>query len=74
MAGGRSTPGVTNFIGSFDNERTRPRPLSEHEVNALLFEKAADTTKERTAAVIEFSAGDNVKVIDGPFSNFSGRD
>jgi transcription termination/antitermination protein NusG len=67
----KTIPGVTNFIGGFGGGK--PKPLSEAEVADLIFEHAGkEKTKERTPAVINFSIGEHIKVIDGPFNNFSG--
>lgn len=67
----KSTPGVTNFVGSFGDGK--PKPLSEHEVSALLFEDTKEkTVKERSAVTVDFAAGEHVKVIDGPFNTFAG--
>ncbi len=61
-----STPGVTSFVGSGG----KPVPLSEDEVNRVL----GQMDKTRTAEVTEvpFRVGDQIKVIDGPFNDFSG--
>jgi transcriptional antiterminator NusG len=68
----KSTPGVTNFVGGFGSGE--PKPLSDAEVSALLFERDTEkATKERTVTTsIEFSVGEHVKVVDGPFSSFNG--
>lgn len=75
----KSTPGVTSFIGSRDSRSNKevPKPLSEAEVYDLLNEgprvtgEAAPAGK-RSAPEIRFTVGEHVKVIDGPFNNFSG--
>jgi transcription termination/antitermination protein NusG len=67
----KSTPGVTNFVGGFGSGK--PKPLTDDEVSALLFEKSTEKgQKEKVSAAMQFSVGEHVKVIDGPFSNFSG--
>ena len=53
----RNTTGVTGFVGP----GSKPVPLSEEEVEALGVDK-----KE---IIINFSAGDSVKIVKGPFSN-----
>jgi transcription termination/antitermination protein NusG len=71
----KSIPGVTNFVGSFKDGKPRPpKPLSDHEVNDLLFGHSVKdkTSKERVHTTMNFSIGEPVKVVDGPFSNFNG--
>jgi transcriptional antiterminator NusG len=68
----KSTPGVTNFVCGL-GATGKPKPLKDDEVSALLFEKAKEKTqKENVAATIDFSIGEHVKVIEGPFNNFNG--
>ncbi len=59
----RNTPGVTSFVGS----ATKPTPLSDREVRKI-FKRAA--TKTRVA--VDLHVGEHVKVIGGPFADFSG--
>ena len=66
----KNTPGVTNFVGIYGSEK--PKPLSKNEVSALFDQMSKEKTKERISAEIDFSAGEHVKVIDGPFNNFNG--
>lgn len=63
----RNTPGVTSFVGS----GTRPIPLQEHEVRAILKQATKDTEKPK--AKVNFAKGQNVRVIDGPFTEFIGQ-
>jgi transcriptional antiterminator NusG len=60
------TPGITNFVGSGG----RPTPLKPDEVERVLQQMEEDKTKEQEE--VPFRAGDQVKVIDGPFTDFSG--
>jgi transcriptional antiterminator NusG len=62
----RNTPGVTSFVGS----GTRPVPLQEHEIRSILKQVTKETEKPK--AKISFSKGQNVRVIDGPFTEFIG--
>ncbi len=57
---------VTGFVGG----RTRPPEVPEHEVLRVTQQMAG--LAEKPKAKIRFSVGDNVMVIDGPFSNFNG--
>ena len=62
----RNTPGVTSFVGS----GTRPVPLQEHEIRAILKQVTKETEKPK--AKVSFSKGQSVRVIDGPFAEFIG--
>ncbi len=62
----RNTPGVTSFVGS----GTRPIPLQEYEVKAILKQVTKDTEKPK--AKVSFTKGQNVRVVDGPFTEFIG--
>jgi transcriptional antiterminator NusG len=66
----KNIPGVTNFVGVYGSNR--PKPLSREEVDSLFNQMGEQKTKEKVSAVMDFSVGEHVKVIDGPFSNFSG--
>ena len=61
-----NTPGVTNFVGGGG----KPVPLKEAEVERIVGQIDRSRTEEATD--IPFQAGDPVKVIDGPFADFSG--
>lgn len=68
MACVTSTPKVTSFVGN----RKNPRPMSDKEVLTLVDQNVAAQEKMDSAASMTFSKGESVKVIDGPFTNFSG--
>ncbi len=59
----RNTPGITGFVGSGN----KPTPLSEAEVNAIL--KRAEGSPQ---VKVGFRKGENVRVVDGPFTDFVG--
>lgn len=61
-----STPGITNFVGA----KGKPQPLRQEEVDRIMGQ--VDQTREAELTEIPFMAGDQVKVIDGPFADFSG--
>src|SRR5213082_3154076 len=61
----RNTPGVTSFVGSGN----KPVPLQEKEVKAIQKQIKAEAPKVR----VEYQVGENVRVIDGPFSDFHGK-
>ena len=60
----RNTPGVTGFVGS----GTKPTPLSEEEVNAILKQMRAEAPRVK----VGFQKGQTVRIIDGPFTEFMG--
>jgi transcriptional antiterminator NusG len=62
--------GVTNFVGAYGSNK--PKPLSREEVNSLFDQMGEQKTKEKATFVMDFSVGEHIKVIDGPFSNFTG--
>lgn len=61
-----SLPSIVSFVGT----KTEPQALQKDEVDRILgrVEERKDITTVETA----FREGDPVKVVDGPFSNFSG--
>ncbi len=62
----KSTPKITGFVGG----ATNPPPITEAEVKRLTQQMTEGVVK--VAPKIEFGEGDEVRVIDGPFANFSG--
>lgn len=60
----RNTPGVTGFVGT----GSKPIPLQEGEVHKILQYMGLEERKPR----IDFSIGESVRVISGPFENFIG--
>ncbi len=62
----KNTPKVTGFVGG----QTNPTPITEEEVQNILGQMEEGLVNPRPK--FEFSTGEQVKVIDGPFSNFSG--
>ena len=63
----KATPRVTGFVGG----GTAPVPLSADEVNAVLYRQASSAERPRPKQ--SFEKGDNVRINDGPFTNFSGK-
>ena len=61
-----STPGITNFVGA----RGKPQPLKQEEIDRIMGQ--VDRKRDAKLTDIPFMAGDQVKVIDGPFADFSG--
>jgi transcription termination/antitermination protein NusG len=60
----RNTPGVTGFVGS----GSKPLPLQDREVKAILKQLGDETPKFR----ITYQKGSPVRINSGPFMDFSG--
>jgi transcriptional antiterminator NusG len=60
------TNGITNFVGP----KNQPIPLQEDEVRRIL--GRVEDHHDEEVIDIPFREGDSVKVVDGPFSDFSG--
>jgi len=65
----RATPKVTGFVGGTDDPKTIP-PVSETEV--LEINQQVEEGTLRPKPKISFETGEGVKVIDGPFQDFTG--
>ena len=63
----KNTPRVTGFVGGGNS----PVPLSADEVNSVLNRQA--TSAERPRPKTTFEKNDSVRIVDGPFANFSGK-
>ena len=63
----KNTPKVMGFIGGTSD---RPAPISDKEADAILQRVQEGTDKPRPKVL--FEAGEMVRVIDGPFNDFSG--
>ncbi len=63
----KATPRVTGFVGGGN----APVPLTADEVNSILYRQASSA--ERPRPKLNFEKNENVRIIDGPFSNFSGK-
>ena len=61
-----NVPSVTSFVGP----GRKPERLKDSEVERILGQ--IDASKSREVPEMKFSPGDKVKVIDGPFSDFTG--
>ena len=63
----RNSSKVTGFVGG---TKTRPPEVPEAEVLRVTQQMAGVAEKPKPR--VKFSVGENVTVIDGPFSNFQG--
>jgi len=61
-----NTQSVMGFLGPQNN----PVPLQQEEVKRIVGRLTQNEETERTETI--FRAGDFVKIVDGPFNNFSG--
>ena len=61
----RNTPGVTGFVGS----GAKPTPLSTKEIDRILQVKP---DQKKLKPRLEFEEQESVRVISGPFANFTG--
>src|SRR3990170_6252740 len=65
----KGTPKVTGFVGSAKSPRDVPA-ISDTEVQRLTTQISEGSLKPKPK--VQFEEGDQVRVIDGPFSNFNG--
>lgn len=63
----KATPRVTGFVGG----GTSPVPLSADEVNQILYRQASSA--ERPRPKMNFEKNETVRIIEGPFTNFTGK-
>jgi transcription termination/antitermination protein NusG len=63
----KSTPKVTGFVGG---TATKPAPISEKEVQSILDQMREGVEKPKPKVL--FEVGEDVRVIDGPFTDFNG--
>ncbi|HKI49650.1 MAG TPA: transcription termination/antitermination protein NusG [Desulfobacteria bacterium] len=61
-----NTPGVLNFVGP----KGQPQPLREDEMKRILGE--VEEKEGREVLETPFKIGDAIKVVDGPFVDFTG--
>jgi len=63
----KNTPRVTGFVGS----GSKPIPLPPHEVEKIVnrMEESVEAPKPK----FQFHKGESVCIIDGPFTNFTGK-
>jgi transcription termination/antitermination protein NusG len=67
-----SIPGVIGFLGSSDGGASKtPVPLRQSEINRILG-KVDETDEFEEKLDTPFIVGESVKVMDGPFSGFTG--
>jgi transcriptional antiterminator NusG len=62
----KGTPRVTGFVGTGQ----QPTPLSEDEVNQIVY-RVADS-KEKPKLKVKFEKNEQVRISEGPFASFTG--
>jgi transcription termination/antitermination protein NusG len=62
----KNTPKVTGFVGT----GKKPTPLTPEEVDQILTQVVS--TKEKPKPKHVYEHGEHVRIIDGPFTNFTG--
>ncbi len=63
----RNTPKVTGFVGT----GSKPVPLSQAEVDRIVNQMSVAAEKPKPE--MEFEVGEQVRIVDGPFNNFTGQ-
>lgn len=63
----KDTDKITGFVGGI---KGKPQPITDEEASFMLGQAQGDFKKPRSAT--SYSAGDSVKVIEGPFASFVG--
>ena len=66
----KSTPRVNGFIGGTAN---RPLPISQREVNAIMEQFGGMQGEKKPKPRTEFEVGQQVRINDGPFADFTGE-
>jgi transcriptional antiterminator NusG len=62
----KNTPKVTGFVG----DASAPSPITEAEVEKITRQMEEGAVKPKPKVL--FENGENVRVVDGPFTNFNG--
>jgi transcription termination/antitermination protein NusG len=62
----KSTPRVTGFVGTGQ----QPTPLSDEEVNQIVYRVAEG--KEKPKLKVKFEKNESVRISEGPFATFTG--
>jgi transcriptional antiterminator NusG len=63
----KNTPRVTGFVGTGN----KPVPLSDDEVDRIIRQVTVAAKKPKPK--LEYRIGETVKIMEGPFSNFTGQ-
>ena len=63
----KNTPKVTGFVGM----GSKPTPLTQEEVDRII--NQVSVAAEKPKPKFQFQRGEQVRIIDGPFTNFQGQ-
>jgi len=63
----KNTPKITGFLGGM-----KPTPVPEREIHGVQ-SNVAEGKAGKTKARVTFEPGESVRVVDGPFANFSAK-
>jgi len=63
----KNTPKITGFLGGM-----KPTPVPEREIHGVQT-NVAEGKAGKTKARVHFEPGESVRVVDGPFANFSAK-
>lgn len=66
----KNTQKIIGFVGSEKDKMKMPTPVPDHEVAKILGQ--LEQSEVQAKPVVSFDEGAEVRVIDGPFCNFSG--
>src|SRR5262249_53409688 len=61
----KNTPKITGFLGG-----TNPQPVKERDIQTINLQMTEGATRPKPR--VSFEDGETVRVIDGPFANFTG--
>ncbi|MCB1191390.1 MAG: transcription termination/antitermination factor NusG [Leptospiraceae bacterium] len=64
----KSIPSVATFVG----KKSQPEPLTLEEIKNIFSEMGDIKSEEPSKPRLIYSVGETLKIIDGPFANFSG--
>jgi transcriptional antiterminator NusG len=64
----KNTPKITGFLGGM-----KPTPVPEREITGVQTNMSEGAKGAKTKARVSFEPGESVRVVDGPFANFSAK-
>lgn len=64
----KNTPKVTGFLGN----NNKPQPISDREAARYFGAREQAAAEPKKHISVDYEIGDSVKVLDGPFSSFTG--
>jgi transcriptional antiterminator NusG len=67
----KKIPGVTGFVGASKNQK--PKSIEQDEAKTILQKIGDIKTDKLTKPKMNFTVGEAVRIIDGPFNSFTGN-